>query len=39
MKEYTDILTLVLLTAITIGVVGLIVAGGVMIYKFLKDEY
>jgi len=39
MKEYADILTLVLLTAITIGVVGLIVAGGVMIYKFLKDEY
>ena len=39
MKEYTDILTLVLLTAITIGVVGLIVAGGVMIYKYLKDEY
>lgn len=39
MEEYADILTLVLLTAITIGVVGLIIAGGVMIYKFLKDEY
>jgi hypothetical protein len=39
MKEYTDILTLILMTVTTIGVVGGIIAGGVMIYKYIKDEY
>jgi hypothetical protein len=39
MKEYIDILTAILMTAITIGVIGLIVAGGCMIYKIVKEDY
>ena len=39
MKEYMDILGLILMTALTIGVVGLIVALGVLIYKIIKDKY
>jgi hypothetical protein len=39
MKEYIEILTVVLMTVLTIGVVGLIAAGFYMIYKFIKEEY
>jgi preprotein translocase subunit Sss1 len=39
MEEYIDFVTAVMLTALAIGIIGLIVAGGYMIYKFIKDEY
>jgi ABC-type Fe3+-siderophore transport system permease subunit len=39
MKEYVDILTLVLMTALTVGVVGLIVALGIMIPKIIKQDF
>jgi uncharacterized membrane protein len=39
MKEYTEILTVVLMTALTIGIVGLIAAGFYMIYKTIKENY
>jgi len=39
MKEYIDFVTAVMLTAVAIGVVIIIVAGGYMIYKYIKEEY
>ena len=39
MKEYLEILTVILMTAITIGIVGLIAAGFYMIYKTIKENY
>ena len=39
MKEYMDILGLILMTAITVGVVGLIVALGIMIPKIIKEDF
>ena len=39
MKQYMDILGLILMTALTIGVVGLIVALGVMIPKIIKEDF
>lgn len=39
MKEYLEILTVILMTVITVGVIGLVVAGGFMLYKLIKDEY
>jgi preprotein translocase subunit Sss1 len=39
MKEYVEILTAVLMTVITIGVVGFVSAGFYMIYKTIKEDY
>jgi hypothetical protein len=39
MKEYLDTLAVVIMTATTIGVIVMVVAGSYMVYKFLKDEY
>jgi hypothetical protein len=39
MKEYVEILTVILMTAITIGIVGLIAAVFYMIYKTIKEKY
>jgi hypothetical protein len=39
MREYLEILTVVMMTVLTVGVTGLVVAGGVMLYKIIKDEY
>jgi hypothetical protein len=38
MTEYIDFIGAVLLTVLVIAVVGLIAAGGYVIYKFLKEE-
>ena len=39
MEEYIDFLTAALMTALVVGIVGLVVAGGYMLYKMIKDEY
>ncbi|CAB4125761.1 hypothetical protein UFOVP54_222 [uncultured Caudovirales phage] len=39
MEAYLDFLALTIMTAATLGVVLMVVAGGYMIYKFFKDEY
>ena len=39
MEEYTDVLAAILMTALTIGVVGMIIVGGYIIYKYIKDKY
>ena len=39
MEEYTDVLAAIIMTALTIGVVGIIIVGGYVIYKYIKDEY
>ena len=39
MKEYIDILGLIFMTALTIGVVGLVVALGIMIPKIIKEDF
>ena len=39
MKEYLDFVIAVMLTALAIGIVGGMAAGGYLIYKFIKDEY
>jgi len=39
MEEYIDFLTAALMTALVVGIVGLVVAGGYMLYKIIKDEY
>jgi uncharacterized membrane protein len=39
MKEYLDILAIVMMTTLTIGVIILVVAGSYTIYKFIKGEY
>ena len=39
METYLDFLAVTLMTATTLGVVIIIVAGGYMIYKYIKDEY
>jgi hypothetical protein len=38
MEEYINFIGAVLLTVLVIAVVGLIAAGGYLIYKFLKEE-
>ena len=38
MKEYADILALIMMTLITIGVIGLIVAGLITLYKDVVDD-
>jgi hypothetical protein len=39
MEAYLDFLAVTLMTATTLGVVIIIVAGGYMIFKYIKDEY
>ncbi len=39
MKGYIEFLTVALMTALVVGIVGLVVAGGYMIYKYIKEEY
>jgi hypothetical protein len=39
METYLEFLAVTLMTATTLGVVILIVAGGYMIYKYIKEEY
>jgi hypothetical protein len=39
MREYLEILTVVMMTVLTVGVIGLVAAGGFMLYKIIKDEY
>jgi uncharacterized membrane protein len=38
MKEYLDFLVVILITTLTIGIVGVVAVGGYLIYKFIKDE-
>ena len=38
MEEYADILALIMMTLITIGVSGLIVAGLITLYKDIKNK-
>ena len=38
MEAYLEFLTVTLMTAITVAVVGLVVAEGYSLYKFLKEE-
>jgi|LakMenEpi03Aug12_release.lakeMendotaPanAssembly.Ray.scaffolds.fasta_scaffold5047404_2 hypothetical protein len=39
MEEYIDVLGAILMTAIVVAVVGIIILGGYVIYKYIKDEY
>lgn len=39
MKAYLDFLTVTIMTACTVGVLLTVVAGGYMIYKYIKEEY
>ena len=39
MTEYIHFILTVLITALVIGVVGLIAAGGYMLYKTIKEDF
>jgi hypothetical protein len=39
MREYLEILTVIMMTVLTVGVTGLVAAGGFVLYKIIKDEY
>jgi hypothetical protein len=39
METYLEFLAVTLMTSTTLGVVIIIVAGGYMIYKYIKEEY
>ena len=39
METYLEFLAVTLMTATTLGVVIIIVAGGYIIYKYIKEEY
>jgi hypothetical protein len=39
MKAYLDFLAVIMMTACTVAIVGLLVAGGYMLYKTIKEEF